>query len=134
MKLIGIEFANIFGRNDKSISIDYQVLEQDIHALDFEKAIEGALSDQQFRLATRLYYLQVLKSLSNQDLIEWRLNKTNRSYIYELKPIELRQEFESLTTLFEYIWYGDFLISAIEFESIQNQFSNFNRSITRSRR
>ncbi len=133
MKLIGIEFANIFGRKDQSISIDYQVLEQDIHALDFEKAIEGALSIQQFRLATRLYYLQVLKSLSNQDLIEWRLNKTNRSYIYELQSTELRQEFESLTTLFEYIWYGDFLISAIEFESIQNQFSNFNRSITRSR-
>jgi hypothetical protein len=133
MKLIGIEFANIFGRKDQSISIDYQVLEQDIHALDFEKAIEGALSTQQFRLATRLYYLQVLKSLSNQDLIEWRLNKTNRSYIYELQSTGYVKNRISLN-LFEYIWYGDFLISAIEFESIQNQFSNFNRSITRSRR
>ncbi|MFY7829087.1 MAG: DUF4129 domain-containing protein [Flectobacillus sp.] len=133
MKLIGIEFANIFGRKDQALSIDYQILEQDIHALDFDTSIEEALSNQQYRLAIRLYYLQVLKGLSNQELIEWRLNKTNRSYIYELKSPELRQEFESLTTLFEYIWYGDFLISTTEFESIQNQFSNFNRSITRSR-
>lgn len=132
LKLIGIEFSGIFGRKINAIEIPYETQGENIHAINFEDSIQEALLGQNYRLAVRLHYLQTLKALANQQMIDWRINKTNRSYVYELNSPILQKEFEYITTQFEYAWYGDFSINQESFNELQKQFIHFNRSITRT--
>ncbi|MGA0556224.1 DUF4129 domain-containing protein [Larkinella sp. VNQ87] len=117
----------VFARKSQPADLPYETLTENIHEINFEQQIEAAIEQRNYRLAVRLLYLQSLKHLSNRNLIDWKPNKTNRSYVYELAQSPLKPEFESLTTQFEYIWYGDFPISEERFRPLQESFRRFNR-------
>ena len=65
-----------------------------------------------YRLALRLGYLQLLKLLSDQNLIRWQPDKTNHAYLAELPGEHLRAPFRELTRQFEYVWYGELPLPA----------------------
>jgi hypothetical protein len=115
----------IFSKGSKGVALGYETLTENIHEIDFEQQIDTAIEQRNYRLAVRLLYLQTLKHLSNRNLIEWKPNKTNRSYVYELAQSPLQPEFETLTTQFEYIWYGDFPITEDRFKPLQESFNQF---------
>jgi hypothetical protein len=127
-KLIGVDFSG-FLKKKSGMQIPYEAFNEDIHAIDFQDTIQDAINQGNFRLAVRLYYLKALKDLTDKGFIDWKLNKTNRSYVYELKSQSLRPDFESITSQFEYAWYGDFPIDAQGFEGIKTQFIDFGRKI-----
>ncbi|GAB3896286.1 hypothetical protein GCM10028803_13710 [Larkinella knui] len=115
----------IFSKGAKGVALNYETLTENIHEIDFEQQIDAAVAQRNYRLAVRLLYLQTLKHLSNHNLIDWKPNKTNRSYVYELAQSPLQPEFETLTTQFEYIWYGDFPITEERFKPLQESFLRF---------
>ncbi|GAB3321905.1 hypothetical protein GCM10027299_17000 [Larkinella ripae] len=117
----------IFSKKAQSVALPYETLTENIHEINFDQQIDAAIEQRNYRLAVRLLYLQTLKHLSNRSLIDWRPNKTNRSYVYELAQSPLKPEFESLTTQFEYIWYGDFPITEERFKPLQESFLRFIR-------
>ncbi|MDO6812558.1 DUF4129 domain-containing protein [Tenacibaculum soleae] len=87
------------------------IKEKDLPAL-----IKIAITDGNFKLATRYYYLLLLKKLSEKELIFWQQEKTNEDYIKELASNKnLYKEFETLTHLYDYVWYGEFLIDKEKF-------------------
>lgn len=115
----------IFSKKTQSVALNYETLTENIHEIDFDQQINGAIDQRNYRLAVRLLYLQTLKHLSNRNLIDWKPNKTNRSYVYELAQSPLKPDFEHLTTQFEYIWYGDFPITEERFKPLQESFERF---------
>lgn len=117
----------IFSKGSKNTALDYETLTENIHEINFDQEIEAAIEQRNYRLAVRLLYLQTLKHLSNHNLIDWKPNKTNRSYVYELAQSPRQPEFETLTTQFEYIWYGDFPITEERFKPLQESFERFRR-------
>jgi len=92
---------------------------------DIEKGIQAAIQRQDYRLAIRYLFTKSLKLLVAKELIKWQLNKTNRDYAYELKNESLRQSFCQLSDLFEYAWYGNFLVGVQVFETIYAEFNQF---------
>ncbi|MDO6744159.1 DUF4129 domain-containing protein [Tenacibaculum soleae] len=87
------------------------IKEKDLPAL-----IKIAIANGNFKLATRYYYLLLLKKLSEKELIFWQQEKTNEDYIKELASNKnLYKEFETLTHLYDYVWYGEFLIDKEKF-------------------
>src|SRR5690606_20168955 len=54
---------------------------EDIEAIDVETALERAIKEGNFRLAVRLYYLDLLKRLNETGVIVWKKDKTNRDYL-----------------------------------------------------
>jgi hypothetical protein len=106
-------------------NLQLATLGEDIHDINFDKSIEEAIRQKQFRQAVRLYYLKTLKKLSDKKLIEWEKDKTNRDYTFELRQTQLLNPFQNLTRIFEYIYYGDFQISSQEFVEAQNSFATF---------
>ncbi len=104
-------------------------LEEDIHGIHFEEELLKALNKAHFRQAVRLLYLQSLKELSDRNLIDWQLGKTNRTYLLELKEMPMKEHFASLTGQFEYVWYGGFSLGEQEFERIQEEFRTFNKQV-----
>lgn len=128
LKLIGVDFDGLFKRKSK-YNIPYQTIDENIHAIDFNEAITDAVLQKNYRVAVRLYYLKSLKELSDAGLIQWQINKTNQSYVYELQSSKLNSSFSQVTQQFEYTWYGDFPIDEAHFIEIRESFLTFSKQI-----
>ena len=132
LKLMGVDFSGLYRKNNNN-EIPYETLGENIHAIDFADSIAEAIAQKNYRLAVRLYYLKALKELSDREMIDWRINKTNRSFVYELNSPTLRPDFERITLQFEYAWYGDFPVDETQFINIKNQFLTFSDSLLANR-
>ncbi|RZK16758.1 MAG: DUF4129 domain-containing protein [Pedobacter sp.] len=127
IKAIGTE--NIFSKKSKETILPYDVISENIHEIDYEQELKRLISENKYRLAVRLLYLQALKKLSDADLIQWQPEKTNYNYLTEMNKPELKEDFSKLTLQFDYIWYGDFPVDADKFEPINQSFNQFNSRI-----
>ncbi|HHL53443.1 MAG TPA: DUF4129 domain-containing protein, partial [Flammeovirgaceae bacterium] len=83
------------------------VNEERVEEVDFQRLLALALEKQDYRLAIRYVFLDVLKSLSLRKLIKLSEGKTNYDYYYEMPPAS-RPPFRQVLQVFEYVWYGEF--------------------------
>ncbi|WP_460958000.1 DUF4129 domain-containing protein [Spirosoma litoris] len=119
----------LFPKSAQSSGLDYENLAENIHEINFDAAVEEAVNGRNFRLATRLLYLQTLKRLTDAGRITYKPDKTNRQYVYELTNSPLQADFETLTRQFEFVWYGDFPIDESRFGQLRQQFRQFNQPV-----
>ena len=119
----------LFPKKAQSGGLDYENLAENIHEINFDAAVEEAVLHRNFRLAVRLRYLQTLKRLTDSGRIQYKPDKTNWQYAYELVNSPLQADFEGLTRQFEFVWYGDFPVDEQRFNTIQNQFRQFNGTV-----
>lgn len=125
LKLLRVEFSSLLGRQAASMAIPYETYREDIHQIDFAALIAQAEALGDYRRAVRLYYLRVLKGLTDKALIDWSPSKTNWSYAHELKNDQLRRLFENLTRQFEFIWYGGTALPEPVFRQVRHAFEAF---------
>ncbi len=95
---------------------------ENINEKNLEIKLQNAIKDSNFRLAIRFYYILLLKNLDSKNLIQWEIDKTNKDYRYELKDKSIYENFNSLSNLYEYSWYGNFAISEYSFNDYKNSF------------
>ena len=119
--IINKEGGWIFGKSAKKIKVS-EITEEDIHSMDFYSSITKAKKENNWRLATRYYYLWLLKSFSDKDIIEWDIEKTNADYLNEISNLELKNEFQFLSYVYEYSWYGEFDLTKTDFERTETTF------------
>lgn len=125
IKVIGLDLK-IFAGKPKSVDVPYDESLENIHEINFGEEIEKAVSNGNYRLAVRLFYLQSLKLLNDRQLISWQPEKTNHAYVNEITDPGRRQDFGALTRQFEYIWYGEFFIDKDRFNVVRSSFERFN--------
>jgi hypothetical protein len=128
--LLNKEGQWIFGKSSSNI-INDENIENQLHQANFEKLIQEKLVQKNYRLVIRYYYLYLLKKMSDQNIIDWEVNKTNSDYAYEIKNETQKSKFDKLSYLYEYIWYGEFEIeekqylqTIKEFKTALNTFKN----------
>lgn len=129
-KSIGIDIVKLWQGDAKQASIPYTESLENIHEINFDAEIEKAISEHNYSFAVRLLYLKCLKQLSDKNLIEWQIDKTNSAYVYELTDTMQKQSFALLTKQFEYVWYGNFAIDKQSFSNINQLFQDFKKQIT----
>jgi hypothetical protein len=129
LRLTGTDMRSLFFGKAKEGVLPFEENEANIHFIDFDKMIAEAAGQGQYRRAVRLFYLRTLKQLSDREIIDWRPNKTNHDYLREWKRPDIEPGFRRLTTLFEYICYGDFGIDRDRFERAQRAFQDFEAQI-----
>ena len=112
----------IFGRNSDRKIINYDEIEKNLHLVDFEKLIQNSLKLDEKRLTIRYYYLWLLKKMSEKQIIEWDVEKTNSDYLYEIKDETLKEDFAYLSYLYNNIWYGEFELDEANFAKARNAF------------
>jgi len=127
--LSGMGREGLFGKKSNSNPLDYTVSEEDIHSINFDAAIEEAVSNKNYRFAVRLLYLRTLKKLTDDGVINWQVNKTNIAYLKELNGKAFQYDFGNLTLQFENNWYGDLPIDEKEFQTVRNEFNRFNQNL-----
>ncbi|MBK9458401.1 MAG: DUF4129 domain-containing protein [Sphingobacteriales bacterium] len=128
--LLKADIGALFFRAPKGRkSLEHEVLDENIHEMDFEMLIEQAISGHDYRKAVRLYYLKTLKQLSDKGLLDWQINKTNYDYQLELAKTPHAQPFQQLTLLFDYVWYGEMGVDKTQFGEIRDNFVQFQRKV-----
>ncbi|MEZ4792524.1 MAG: DUF4129 domain-containing protein [Gelidibacter sp.] len=119
----------VFGKSsDKSI-IPVTDVANNIHATDFKKLIAEAEHDKNYRLAIRYYYLWLLKGLTNAEIIDYDVEKTNSDYYNEIASKQIKDEFSYTSYLYNYIWYGEFDVNEQQFTKAKTAFTKFLNSI-----
>jgi hypothetical protein len=103
----------------------YNVFEENIHEMDFDREIEAAVNLKDYRRGVRLLFLYALKLLSDRNYIAWEQGKTNHDYVAEVREETLRKWLHQLSFYFDYAWYGNFVISKQMFEKVNNIFSDW---------
>ena len=119
LKLLKVDLTGAFGRTARRSGLDYNVLEEDIHGVDFPARLAEAEAAGNYRLAVRLGYLEALKYLSDQGLLHWEPNKTNHAYLHELPAGPLRDAFRVATRQFEYVWYGELPLTPAQYQPVR---------------
>lgn len=121
----------VFGKSsDKSI-IPVTDIENNIYEADFKSLIASAENDNNYRLAVRYYYLWLLKTLSEAEIIDYDVEKTNSDYYLEIDNNSTKEEFSYTSYLYNYIWYGEFDIDDHQFQKAKDAFTHFLKSIKR---
>lgn len=118
---------NFFSERVPDTKLDSIVenLEENLHNTDFENLLQQAVSNGEFRLAVRIFYLHIIKTLSDLDLIKWKKEKTNGHYIREMFQHSSGQKFSFLTAIYEQSWFGSKVISESNYKLIANEFENY---------
>jgi hypothetical protein len=102
---------------------DFEAPIENIEEIDIHSLLEQARAAGDFRLATRLYYLSILKKLNERGLIVWKRDKTNHDYLSELFSQEnYFEEMSGLTRSYEQIWYGERTLTENSFQKLASRF------------
>lgn len=96
---------------------------------NIDALIQQAVADKNYRLAVRYSYLLILKLLSEKNIIRWELQKTNDDYLNEIEKEHLKTPFKASTRLYDYIWYGDFMIDEPKYKKAAAAFNELQKNI-----
>ena len=107
----------LFMREKKSL-LYYDIEEENIYRIDFEKDLAAALAADDFRSSIRILYLQTIRFMADKQWIDWKIYKTPTEYIYELKPTGLKTPFRDFTNRFLQVRYGNFKATRESFDSM----------------
>lgn len=103
--------------------------EEKLSESELEKQLQQAITNKNYRRATRFYYLIVLNTLKERKLINYHKEKTNSDYLFELKKPETRKQFSTISRIYDYVWYGEFLVDDAQFEKIKNEYQYFLKNL-----
>ena len=104
-----------------------EFVEKNLLEIDINTYIKIATDSNNYPLAIRYQQLLNIQLLAKNDIITWDQAKTNMELTNEIKQEDIRLDFKKCTFLFDYVWFGDFKITATKFEEISKQFQDFQR-------
>lgn len=132
LRMQNVSIRNLFSRQ-KLNQEESEFYEEDVNRMNFEQLITQAVDNKNYRLAVRFLYLKNLKALSDRLIINWNPNKTNYSYVDEIKIESLKGKFQESTLIFDFVWYGEFVLNENTFHEAYRLFNEFNRMISNER-
>ena len=71
-----------------------------------------------YRSAVRCHFLIYLEKLQTRKEIVYNKDKTNADYLREIENKDSGAVFSQLSYLYEYVWYGNKSINAVDYENI----------------
>ena len=99
--------------------------EEIVKSSNISDLVNKAKEENNYRMAIRYLYLNVLRQLDLQEFIKFTKNKTNDDYNAEIKNKAIAQEFKDLTYYYDFIWYGQYPVDRAFFDQIEEKFNRF---------
>jgi hypothetical protein len=122
-------FGKLTRSAPKLTGFNFNDLTEDLATINYTQRIAEALSENNFRLAIRWHYLEMLYQLDKQQQIVFAPYKTNIDYRYELKNKNIQAAFTSLSRIYDYVWYGEFVINETDYVNNAGAFLNLKKQI-----
>lgn len=123
------DMVSLIRPKPKTTAFNFMDVLEDLDKINFEEKIKLALSDNDFRLATRWHYLKILFLMDRAKLITFASYKTNIDYRYELKSKKHQHAFIRLSYIYEYVWYGKFIIGISDYKEREIEFNDFEKEL-----
>ncbi len=127
--IINKEGRWVLGKSSDKTIIPTTDIEHNIYDTNFKVLIETAEKENNHRLAIRYYYLWLLKTLSQEDLIAYDVEKTNSDYYLEIKNEHTQKQFSYVSYLYNHIWYGEFDIDNTQYKKAKKAFTQLLRTL-----
>ena len=126
--------VSLFSRKNRFIkdASEEDIETDDIFAINYQKEIDKAVKNGNYRFAVRLLFLRLLRKLSDKNIIQYKQGSTNFDYLLQLNPTSYYKDFFRITRNYEYSWYGQFDVSPEAFAVIQKDVENFENNLNRS--
>ncbi|SFU55387.1 protein of unknown function [Pustulibacterium marinum] len=118
----------VFTKSDRKIE-GINFTEETIEKVDFDKLIQKAVKEHDYRIAVRYLYLKSLQLLSSKRIIDWHFDKTNAEYQSEIQNPETKDFFKKVSYIYDYVWYGEFQIDEADYKKTAYNFDKLNQSI-----
>jgi hypothetical protein len=124
--------VGLFRKGGKSIAASEadEVETDNIFEINYQREIDKAIANGNYRFAVRLMFLRALKNLSDKKVIQYKHDRTNFDYLMQLHSTKYYSDFFRLTRNYEYSWYGQFSIEPEKFSIIKSDFENFDRNMS----
>lgn len=104
-------------------------VEDHLHESDLERFLRESLEQGNFRQAIRMYYLIIIKELSQKSWIRWKKDKTNFDYLREMRKKSQFPVFRTVTRIFDKVWYGETDVDEPDYNRLKTYFENFLKAI-----
>lgn len=114
----------VFSKSAANMGVQIGDLEENIHELDFPSLIAKYESENQYRVAVRYWFLYLLKTMVDKELIEWDPEKTNRDYVNLLQGKRYQKSFKKLAYVFDNVWYGKRELNTEKYEFHKKEFQS----------
>jgi len=108
----------------------FEEIEDNLPESDLEKFLRLALEKGDFKLALRVLFLTTIQKLNEAELIQWKKDKTNQDYLYEMRTSLEYDQFRYLTFTYEIVWYGDTPINEEVYSHLNSFFKNYNDKLS----
>lgn len=95
----------------------------------WDSALSKAEKSGDYRSAVRILYNETLQKLTLKQLIIYRKDATNSMYCQALYQTPYYKEFYKLTRIFDYVWYGEYLIDTEQYAIVKNDFKNIQQQL-----
>jgi hypothetical protein len=117
----------MFQANDPTANVE------EIDDLDINYLLQQAIKEGNLRMTIRLYYLRLLQSLQQKEVIVWKKDKTNNDYLTELFSKNFHfEEVRKLTLAYEQIWYGEYDLTPEIYNRLVNNFESIQQNLNTS--
>ncbi len=121
--------VRLFRKNRSIAAVETDIETEDIFAINYRKEIDKAVGENNYRLAVRLQFLQLLRKLAERNIINYKQDHTNFDYLMQMSTSSWYNDFSRLTRSYEYSWYGQFDIDQSKYNVIKNDFENFDNKL-----
>ena len=132
MYLAGTEVGLFRKKSVPVNSKEEEEMPEDIFAINYQKEIDKAAAQGNYRLAVRLMFLRLLKHMSEKNVINYKQDKTNLDYLMHLYSTRYYHDFFRITRHYEYSWYGKFEVSSDAYHQISKEMLQFENQLGKS--
>lgn len=117
-------------KKEKKIKQDIgDVAPTEIPKTELELMLEKALAKEDYREAIRIYFIFILRALSKKQWINWEKEKTNFSYLIEMRKNKFYNEFETSVSIYELVWYGKRALDKEMYLSLEPKFKELTKEL-----
>jgi len=118
---------NLFLFQSKNKKLREEIVEDEIQMEEstLDQKIAQMIAEKNYRPAVRYLYIKVLQQLNEKGWIKYHAQATNYDYINQMSQNKWSTDFRFLTTVYEYVWYGEFEITDEQFSIVHSRFNNF---------
>ncbi len=108
-----------FGAKNIELRTEHDVENpEELVASELENKLSQASSDGNYNRCLRYQFLLMLEKFQALNLITWHKYNTNGDYLNQLMSHEHYKSIQELTLVYEYYWYGEYLLSQQNYEKL----------------
>lgn len=119
------DLSRLVRPESKLTTFNFSEITDDLSTINFDKMINEAVNNNDFRTAVRWNYLKCLFLLEKGGHLMFQPAKTNIDYQYDLKKSNFLAEFMAVSRIYDYVWYGKFTVDQTKYTDLKKEFSSF---------